>query len=52
MTPKDISNIRRFMGAVEGVVISLPGHAQGLIHKYIEVVDAILDREEKGGAEE
>ena len=52
MTPQDISNIRRFMGVLEGVVISLPGLVQSLIYEHIEVVDAILDREEKGGAEE
>ena len=52
MTPQDISNIRRFMGTVEGVAISLPGPVQSLIYEYIEVVDAILDREEKGGVQE
>ena len=51
MTAKDISNIRRFIGAVEGVATSLPVQAQTLIYDYIEVIDAILDREEKGGAE-
>ena len=51
MTLQDISNIRRFIGVVEGVTISLPVQAQSLIYDYIEVIDAILDREEKGGAE-
>ena len=49
MTAHDISNIRRFIGAIEGVAISLPEKAQSLIYDYIDVVDAILDREEKGG---
>ena len=49
MTAKDISTIRRFIGVVEGVAVSLPDHAQSLLYDYIEVVDAILDREEKGG---
>lgn len=51
MTLQDISNIRRFIGVVEGVTISLPEQAQSLIYNYIEVVDSILDKEEKGGAE-
>ena len=52
MTLQDISNIRRFIGVVEGITISMPEQTQSLIYDYIEVVDAILDREEKGGAEE
>ena len=52
MTSKDISNIRRFIGVIEGVAIYLPEQAQTLIYDYIEVVDAILDREEEGCAEE
>jgi hypothetical protein len=52
MTAQDISIIRRFIGVVEGVSISLPEHAQSLIYDYIEVMDAILDREEKGGVQE
>jgi hypothetical protein len=52
MTLRDISNIRRFIGVVEGVTISLPERAQSLIYDYIEVMDAILDREEKGGEQE
>ena len=51
MTAKDISNIRRFIGVVEGATTSLPELAQTLIYDYIEVIDAILDREEKGGGE-
>ncbi len=49
MTLQDISNIRRFIGVVEGVTISLPEQVQSLIYDYIEGVDAILDKEEKGG---
>lgn len=49
MTLQDISNIRRFIGVVEGITISLPEQTQSLIYDYIEVMDAILDREEKGG---
>ena len=52
MTLQDISYIRRFIGVVEGVTISLPEQAQSLIYDYIEVVDAILGQEEKGGDEE
>ena len=51
MTLQDISNIRRFIGVVEGVAVALPQEAQTLIYDYIEVVDCILDREEKGGTE-
>ena len=47
MTVQDISNIRRFIGVVEGIVISLPEPTQSLVYDYIEVMDAILDREEK-----
>lgn len=49
MTLQNISTIRRFLGVVEGVAISLPEEAQQLLFDYIEVVDNILDREEKGG---
>ena len=52
MTLRDISNIRRFIGVVEGVTIFLPEQTQSLIYDYIEVMDAILDREEKGGEQE
>ena len=51
MTLQDMSNIRRFLGVVEGVTTSLPEQAQSLIYDYIEVIDAILDREEQGGAD-
>ena len=51
MTLQDISNIRRFIGVIEGVTISMPEQAQSMIYDYIEVVDAILDREEEGGVE-
>ena len=51
MKLQDISNIRRFIGVVEGVTISLSEQAQSLIYDYIEVVDAILDREENGGVD-
>ena len=50
MTLKDISTIRRFMGAVEGVAVGLPTEAQSLLLDYLEVVDGILDREEKNNA--
>ena len=50
MTAENISIIRRFIGVVEGVAISLPERTQSLIYDYIEVVDAILDHE-KGGEE-
>lgn len=46
MTVKEISNIRRFLGVVEGVAESLPGGTHGLLYDYIAVVDEILDREE------
>lgn len=51
MQLKDISTIRRFIGVIEGIAISLPETTQGLIYDYAAVVDEILDREEKGGAE-
>ena len=49
MTMKDISNIRRFLGVIEGITATLPDNAQSLIYDYLEIVDEILDREEKGG---
>ena len=51
MDTKDINLLHRFVGAVEGVALTLPESAQSLIYDYLEVVNAILDREEKGGAE-
>ena len=61
MDIKDLNILHRFVGAVEGVVISLPSEIQGMIYDYIEVVDGILDKEEnlsekltswKGGVQE
>lgn len=49
MTSQDISIICRFIGVVEGFTILLPEGAQFLITHYIEKVDAVLEREEKGG---
>ena len=48
MNAKDISTIRRFLGIVEGITISLPDQAQSLIYDNMALVDDILDREEKG----
>lgn len=48
MTTSDISVIQRFIGIVEGIATALPKEAQSLIYDYVEVLDAILDRE--GGA--
>ena len=50
MTTKDISTINRFLGVIEGVAVSLPDDAQSMIYDYLEVIDGILDKEEKGGA--
>lgn len=47
MNLKDISTIRRFLGFIEGAAVSLPEDAQTLAYNYIEVVDEILDKEEK-----
>lgn len=47
MDIKDIYTLHRFVGAIEGVVISLPDEVKGMIYDYIEVVDGILDKEEK-----
>lgn len=47
MELKDIYTLHRFVGAVEGVAVILPEDAQSLLHDYIKVVDAILDKEEK-----
>ena len=49
MTPKDISTISRFLGVIEGIVVSLPDDVQSMIYDYLEVIDGILDKEEKGG---
>lgn len=47
MDIKDLSTLHRFLGAVEGVALKLPEDVQGLLYGYIEVVDGILDKEEK-----
>ena len=47
MNAKEISNIRRFLGVVEGVAESLPEKTQSLLYDYIAVVDDILNKEEK-----
>lgn len=47
MDIKDIYTLHRFVGAVQGVAVTLPDDAQGLLYDYIEVVDGILDKEEK-----
>lgn len=47
MELKDLNILHRFVGAVEGVVISLPSEIQGMLYDYIEMVDGILDKEEK-----
>ena len=51
MTKQDIANIYRFVGVVEGVIVSLPEQVQTLIYDCIEVVDDVLEKEVKGGAE-
>ena len=51
MTTKDIAIINRFLGVVEGIVISLPDDVQSMIYDYLEVINGILDKEEKEGAE-
>ena len=50
MTTKDISTINRFLGVIEGIVISLSDDVQSMIYDYLEVIDGILDKEEKEGA--
>ena len=52
MTQKDISTIYRFLGVIEGIAVSLSNDAQSMIYDYLEVVNGILDKEEKGGGEE
>lgn len=47
MTAKDISYIRRFMGVVEGVAVYLPDQAQSLLYDCMEVVEGIIQQEEK-----
>ena len=47
MDIKDISTIRRFLGVVEGVAVSLPSDTQTILFDYVEMVDEILDAEEK-----
>lgn len=47
MTSKDISTIRRFMGVVEGVAVSLPDQAQSLLYDHMYIVEDILRQEEK-----
>ena len=50
MDAKDISTIRRFLGAVEGISMALPSDTQSFLYDYIEVVDSILNKEEKGNS--
>lgn len=47
MDIKDISTIRRFLGVVEGVAVSMPGDTQTILYDYVEMVDEILNQEEK-----
>ena len=47
MDIKDISTIRRFLGFIEGVAVSLPQDTQTMIYNYLEVVDEILGAEGK-----
>ena len=49
MTADEKETIQRFLGVVEGVATSLPKEIQALLFDYIEVIDAILDRDKKGG---
>lgn len=49
MTADEKESIKRFLGVVEGVATSLPKETQALLLDYIEVIDAILDKDKKGG---
>ena len=51
MTSKEISYIRCFLGLIEGVTITLPPEAKRVIFVHINCIDSILNREEKGGAD-
>lgn len=52
MDMKDINLLHRFVGVVEAVALKLPDDVQSLLNGYIEAVDAILNKEEKGGEQE
>lgn len=47
MTSKEISNIRRFLGVIEGVAETTSVGVKNMLYDYISVVDEILDREEQ-----
>ncbi len=47
MNIKDISTIKRFLGVIEGVAVSLPKSTNRMVFDYIETIDYILDEEEK-----
>lgn len=47
----DISYIRRFLGVIEGIAVSLPSETQSILYDYMAVVDAKLDEEEKKGGD-
>lgn len=51
MTTKDIAIISRFLGVIEGVAVSLPDDVQSMIYDYLELINGILDKEEKGGVD-
>ena len=50
--------LKRFLGFIEGVIVSLPNNTQSIVFDYLAVVDSILDNEEtnhpteKGGVQE
>lgn len=46
MTSKEISNIRRFLGVIEGVAETTSVGVKNILYDYIAVIDEILDREE------
>jgi hypothetical protein len=56
MSLADVINLHRFVGLIEGVVLSLPADTQNAVYDYLETVNCILDKElqdkaKKGGAE-
>ena len=47
MKLNEISYLRRFLGVIEGVSMTLPQDTQSLVFDYIAVVDDILCKEEQ-----
>lgn len=51
MTIKDRETIQRMLGKIEGVTFVVDDKIASLLLDALEVIDCILEKDEKGGAE-